>query len=67
MSEILNRKEYGDDGSLALDLSCGCTIVVPERSRVLVIGNEFVCFKCDIGAPQMFANWPRDAKDTEAE
>ena len=63
MSEILGRKEWGDDGSLALDLSCGCIVVVPERSRVLVIGNEFPCFKCDFDRPEAFANCPRDGSD----
>lgn len=67
MSKILERRETGGDGSLALDLSCGCTIVLPEKSRVLVTDDEFTCFKCDFGRPEMFANWPRDEAGGEAQ
>ena len=60
MAEILERKECGGDGSVAIDLSCGCKIVVPERSRALVSGSEILCFKCDLGRPEFFVTSPKE-------
>ena len=46
MAEILDRKEWGHDGSLALDLSCGCIVVLPKDCRALAAGKRFTCPKC---------------------
>jgi len=43
MAKILDRKEWGDDGSLALDLDCNCILILPKERRDLASGNNITC------------------------
>lgn len=51
MADILDRKEWDDDGSLALDLSCGCIIVVPNARLAHRTIRHFDCPKHDKEQP----------------